>query len=750
MPRCLIKLITINFLLFSFFFLPVLGDVIKKIEITGNERISDSTIEMFSSTSINDDLNSKTLNQIIKNLYDSNFFKDISVNFSNNTLFINVLENPIIQNVTYEGIKSNRIKDEILKDINLRSKSSYNEIILKKDKDIIQKKLKDLGFYFSKIDIFKEDLNDNKINIKYVIDLGEKAKIKKITFIGDKIFKDNKLKSIIVSEEYKFWKFISGKKYLQEQLTQIDKRLLKNFYLNRGFYNIKINTSFAKLINDDDEFEIIFNIDAGKKIYFNEMRIIFPDNFTKSNYKDLENLFKKLKGEKYSINSVEKILNEIDKITIQEEFKSSKAYVKENLVNNKLNINFIIEESTKFVVEKINIFGNNITQENVIRNQLELDEGDPFSEILAKKTENNIKSLNFFKSVNTQILDGENLNSKIINFKVSEKPTGEVMAGAGGGTEGGTLFFGVKENNYLGRGLSVDANATISAEAFKGKFSILNPNYNNSDKSTFFNIQAIEIDQLKDFGYKTNRTGFELGTGFEYLEDFNLNLSTSTFVEKIQTDSTASTRQKTQAGNYLDTFAKFNFDLDKRNQKFKTSDGYRSNYNIQIPIISDTNTLTNSYNYKIYSELFENQISSFSFFVKTATSISGDDVKLTERLSMPSKKLRGFVRGKVGPKDGNDYIGGNFVTSINLQTSLPILFENSQNLDAVIFFDAANIWGVDYDSSIDDASNVRSSIGIGVDYLTVVGPLSFSLSQVISKSDNDAEETFRFNLGTTF
>jgi outer membrane protein insertion porin family len=151
------------------------------------------------------------------------------------------------------------------------------------------------------------------------------------------------------------------------------------------------------------------------------MKITFPDNFTKSNYKNLEDLFEKLKGKKYSINSVEKILNEIDKITIQEEFKSSRAYVKENLVNDRLNIDFIIEESTKFVVEKINIFGNNITQENVIRNQLELDEGDPFSEILAKKTENNIKSLNFFKNVNTEILDGENLNSKIINFKVIRK-----------------------------------------------------------------------------------------------------------------------------------------------------------------------------------------------------------------------------------------------------------------------------------------------------------------------------------------
>ena len=181
-----------------------------------------------------------------------------------------------------------------------------------------------------------------------------------------------------------------------------------------------------------NEFEIIFNIDPGKKIKFNEMRIVFPDNFTKSNYKNLEDLFVKLKGEKYSINSVEKILNEIDKITIQEEFKSSKAFVKEDLINDKLNINFIIEESTKFVVEKINIFGNNITKENVIRNQFELDEGDPFSEILTRKTENNLKSLNFFKIVDTEILDGAKLNSKIINFKVTEKPIGEIIAVAGG------------------------------------------------------------------------------------------------------------------------------------------------------------------------------------------------------------------------------------------------------------------------------------------------------------------------------
>ena len=745
----LIKTFILVILINCFFLSISNSEIIKDIKIKGNDRVSDEIILMFSKIKIGQNIKYSEINEIIKNLYETNFFENVSVSMENNIVSIIIDEAPLIEKVIISGIKAKKIEKQIKDDLELKSRSSFNEVKFLQGVKSIEATLKSLGFYFANVEPIIETLDSNFINIEYKIDLGNKAKIGKISFLGDKVFKDRKLKSIIISEEYKFWKFISGKKYLQEQITSIDKRLLKNFYLNNGFYNAEINTSFAKLINED-EFELIFNINSGKKIFFNKMNIIFPDNFTKNNYKDLDELFKKLKGKKYSINSVEKILNEIDKITVQEEFKSSRASVKEELNDDKLDLDFIIEESDKFTVEKINIFGNNVTQENVIRNQLELDEGDPFSEILTNKSENNIKSLNFFKKVTTQIVDGKDLNSKIINFEIEEKPTGEIMAGAGAGTEGGTVFFGIKENNYLGKGFAVDANATISAETFKGKFSISNPNYKNSDKATFFNIQAIEIDQLKNFGYKTNKTGFEVGTNFEYLDDFNLGISSSTFVEKIETDSTASTRQKSQTGNYLDTFLRFNFDLDKRNQKFKTSDGYRSNYSVQVPIVSDTNTLTNSYNYKIYSELFNNNISSFSLLLKSATSITNDDVKLTERLTIPSNRLRGFERGKVGPKDGADFIGGNFITSINLQSSVPKLFENSQNLDAIIFFDAANVWGVDYDSSIDDASKIRSSIGIGIDWLTAVGPLSFSLTEVITKSDNDIEESFRFNLGTTF
>ena len=271
-----------------------------------------------------------------------------------------------------------------------------------------------------------------------------------------------------------------------------------------------------------------------------------------------------------------------------------------------------------------------------------------------------------------------------------------------------------------------------------------------SDKLVKFGLRASESDRLESFGYKSKKIGGLLGTKFEYLEDFRIGIETSSFIEDMETDSTASNRQKKQEGNYFDSFLKLDFNLDKRNQKFKNSDGYYSNYNISLPLVSDTNTLTNTYNYKIYSELFDNNISSFSLFLSAASSLSNDDIKLSERLFIPSSKLRGFESGKIGPKDGSDFIGGNYLSAINLQSTVPFLFENSQNLDAVIFLDAANVWGVDYSSSIKDGSKIRSSIGMGLDWLTPIGPLNFSLTQVISKQSTDKAETFRFNLGTTF
>jgi len=734
---------------FALFTSHSLSEKINKINVIGNERISEETILMFSSVSINDDLDNKILNDVIINLYETEFFQDVSVKFKNNTLEIFVVENPLIENIEYTGLKSEKLKSNITKNLKLKSRSSYNELTLKKDKDLILTNLKNLGYHFSTVDVYVKNLNDNKVEITYDIFLGNKAKIKKISFIGDKVFKDNELKRIIISEEYKFWKFISGKKYLNSNLVDFDKRLLRNFYLNNGYYDVRINSSFAKLINEDN-FELIFNIDANKKFFFGDLELITPSNFDDNNFKNIQKLFKELKGEPYSFNAVNNILEEIDIISIDEQFESISAMVNEKIVSDQINLTFSIQEAEKFVVQRVNIYGNNVTRENVIRNQLEIDEGDFYNEILQKKTENNLKSLNFFKNVKIQSINGEEPGTKIININVEEKPTGEISAGAGFGTSGGTIQAGIKENNYLGKGINLNTNLTISENSLQGIFSVTNPNFNNSDKSLYGTIEATEVDRLTLSGYKNNKTGFVYGTDFEYLDDLFVGLGNSNYYEKIETNSSASSTQKKQEGDYWDSFLKLNLFYDKRNQKFNTSRGFFNSYNSNIPLISENNTFTNSFESKYFTELYEKNISTFSIFLKSANSITNDDIKLSERLFIPSKKLRGFERGKVGPLDGSTYVGGNYLTSLNFTSTLPYILEDSENINLLFFFDAAHLWGVDYDSSLNNKDKINSSIGIGADFYSPIGPLSFSLALPLTKNSSDVTETFRFNIGTSF
>ena len=749
MSNVLTKYLTLAFFINIFFISWSKSEVINDYQIQGNDRIPIETILMFSKFKIGDDLDENQINNILKNLYKTNFFQNVEIKLINNKLTIIVKENPLIQNISYNGVKSKKILKEIQKGLSLKSRSSYNKTLLVEDKNKILDNLQRLGYYFSRIETSIENSDDNKVNIIYEIDIGDKAKLKKISFIGNKIYKNSKLKNIIISEEYKFWKFISGRKYLNEEIIALDKRLLKNFYLNKGFYDVKINSSFAKLIKND-EFELIFNIDSNQKYFFGNLNLNLPDDYERENFSNIDKLFNKISGEPYSLNSVRDILEEIDLIILSDQFESINAVVKESFDQDKINLDFSIDETEKFIVERINIFGNNITRENVIRNNLLIAEGDIFNEILNKKSENNLKSLNIFRNVESNVKDGKNNNSKIIEIEVEEKATGEIMAGAGVGTGGGTISFGIKENNYLGKGIRFDTNIALDSESIKGQIEINNPNYLNSDKEVFFKLQSQEIDRLDAFGYKTNKNGFSIGTRFEYLRDLNLGLETSTFYEDMETDGTASKKQKDQAGNYLDTFIGASFDYDKRNQKFKTSKGFRSIYNLDLPVISETNTLTNTYRYSYYTELFEENLTSASLMFKSSNSLTNDNIKLSERLFVPSRRLRGFENGKIGPKDGEDFIGGNFISSINFNSTIPQLFPNAQNFDFVFFLDVANVWGVDYDSSLDEDNDIRSSIGLAIDWLTVVGPMNFSLAQPISKNSGDITETFRFNLGTTF
>jgi outer membrane protein insertion porin family len=749
MIKFFLKIIFLLLFLSSLSFAQTINDVVT----SGNKRISKESIIVFGQIELNSkDYDQSDLNIILKELYKTNFFKEINLNLNNNILNIKLIENPIIESLKINGIKKETFKKLILDQLSLQSRNSYDETAFFKDLNLMKFILKTNGYYFSKVKtssiINKEQ---NSIKLIYDVNLGKKAKIKEIKFIGDKKVKDRKLNQVIVSENAKFWKFISKKIYLDTNRIKLDKRLLVNYYKNNGYYNVNIEDSFIELSNEG-YFNLTYSINAGKKFIFNELDLEIPDDFDQKYFLNITNLIKDLKNQTYSLNKIDNILKEIDKIALSKDYQFINATMSENIVDgNKLNINFSLSESEKFYVEKINVYGNQHTIEEVIRNAFIVDEGDPFNEILFNNSINNLKAKNIFKTVDFNVKEGSKSNLKIIDLNIEEKPTGEISLGAGFGTTGGSFGGGIVENNFLGQGVKLDTNFSVSKNSLKGQFIYAKPNFNYTDNTLFTSVKSTSTNRLSDFGYKTSEIGFSLGTSFEQYEDLFFKPDISIAYEKLETSSTASDNYKKQEGDFFDTYFIYSLNYDQTNQRYRPTEGYRTSFYQEVPLLSDGYELVNAVETTRYHELPSEMIGKISFYAKSVNTIIGDkDTRISKRLYVPSRRLRGFESGKIGPVENNDYVGGNYLTAINLSTTVPQLLPSFQNTDISFFIDAANLWGVDYNKSLDDRSSIRSSIGIGLDLNTPIGPLSFSLTEPITKSSSDITESFRFSLGTTF
>ena len=744
------KLLYITFLTFILIFNISKADIIKKIQIDGNDRISDQTVILFSGLSLGADVSENELNEAIKKLYETSFFDSISISLNNNVLIINLEENPLIQTVDIQGIKKKTLIEAIKKFLIQKEKSSFVKNRVQLDQNRIINALRTNGYYFSKVSTKIKNNENNTVDIIYQVELGNKALIKNIKFVGNKIFKDNKLRKVIASEEAKFWKFLSNKKNVNIERFKLDENLLRNFYKNSGYYNVKINSSFAQVI-EDKEFEIIFNIDAGNKYLFNNINLNIPEDYNKADFEIIENILINLKSKPYSLNRIEDILDEIEKIALTNNYEFVSASYKEEIIgSNKIDLSISLIDTQKFYVDKINIYGNYITSERVVRNQFLSDEGDPFNEILVNKSFNNIKSLNIFKNVETNIETNENKLTKVINVTVEEKPTGEIFAGAGTGTSGSSLSFGISENNYGGEGIKLGSNFSVTEKSLTGSIFLNEPNYKNSNRSLIRSLERTENDNMSSYGYKTDKTGFSFGTSYEQYRDIFFSPTMESSYEDISTNSLASASKKKQQGSYLDLIFDYDIVLNKLNQNFNPTDGYKFAFTQELPIYSEDYTIVNRINYSKFFETDNNLVFSFSFFTAAANSLSNDDARITKRIFIPTRKLRGFESGKIGPKDGGDYIGGNYGTAINLITTLPDFLAEVQNLDVSLFFDAANVWGVDYSSNIDENSKIRSATGVAIDWFTPIGPLSLSYAFPITKNSTDVTEEVRFNIGTTF
>ena len=739
---------------FIIIFLIVLTNVtfaeIKKVNIVGNARVSSATIESLVDKKISN-IDSIYINNLTKKIYDTDFFADVKISFNQDALTINVIENPIVNFFYINGVKDSDL-DQVNKIITLKENSIFSSSKLKKDIEATREFLNASGYYQASITPEVIKIDNNQINLIINIDKKEISKIKNIYFIGNKYFSNSQLLDVITSSEDGWWKFFSTSA-LSEQRVEYDKQLLKEFYRSKSFYDVQIESVFAS-VDKNNKFTLTYSINSGKKYKFGDYDLKVSGLALKeTDINEVKNIFNSLlKNEFYSPLAIIKFNKQITNYLENKRFGNFEINIQEakNAVD-KINIIIQLNEGQKSLISKINIQGNTITEEKVVRDNLIISEGDQLNLSKVKKSVDNIKSKQIFSKVDYKLEDSDKKNFKDLNLFVKEQPTGSISAGVGYGTNGGLFEASINERNFLGQGINLNFTGRLSSDVIRGELSYVDPNYNNSNKELAASLFS-ELDDYETSGYQNKRVGTKFATKYEIYEDVFFRPNLGLQFDKLEVTGDASSLLKSRQGDFITTSLGYNFLYDQRDSKFNPTSGSVIYFDQNIAtFFSDTPTVQTGVGATFYKELFNDKyIGSVKGRLANVTAFNDKDVKLSDRIFASSSDLRGFEQRGVGPVDSGDHIGGNNLATLSLKSTFPNPIPENLRATTFIFLDMGNVWGADYSSAIPDSSKLRATTGIAVDLMSPVGPLSFTYSIPVSKDSTDKEQNFLFNIGSSF
>ena len=613
-----LKFLIIFFILSS----PLKSEIVENIVINGNKRVSDETIKIYGEINNITEYSQNNANQILKNLYETGFFENIEISFKNKNLIVNVKEYPIVNQLIIVGEKTKKFEDQIREIILTKEKKSFNKSNLAKDVNLIKSLYSSLGYNFINIETKIKKINEDNFDLLIEIERGNKTKISKINFIGNDSVRTKRLKSVIASEENKFWKVISRNTVFSENLINLDIRLLNNYYKSLGFYDAKISSNLAKLI-DSEKAELVYSIDEGKRYSIGKISTNLDEVFDKNIFFQLNNVYKRFVGEYYSPFKVKKILEEIDELIALNDLQFVEHNVQEIINEDSIDIVFNIFEGEKELVERINVRGNTVTNEDVIRGELLLDEGDPYTKLNLDKSVAQLKARNIFKDVNYQISNGSDKNLKIIDLEVEERPTGEISAGAGIGTSGGAFSFGVKENNWIGSGRSVEFILDLDEESLSGTISMVDPNYDYLGNSINYFLKS-ESNDKPDQGYENSVISAGVGTSFEQYKNLDVSLGTSFAYDDLRTLDSASSSLKKNSGEFTEFAINYGLSYDKRDRAFMPTDGTITNFSQAVPLYADKSFIRNTFSHSAYKSLTEDIVGAGKIYISSITGLGSD------------------------------------------------------------------------------------------------------------------------------
>lgn len=730
------------------------GQRINEIRVLGTERIEPSTVLTYMDVRVGDNMTEETLDRALKSLFGTGLFADVTLRQKGNVLEVTLVENPVINQVAFEG--NDKISDEdLMAEVQARPRQVLTRNKVQSDVNRLYQIYQRNGRFSVNIEPKIIKLDQNRVDLVFEVTEGEVTVVKGIRFVGNKAYDDDKLRNEITTREDRWYRFLATDDRYDPDRIKYDEEQLRRFYLSQGYADFRVVSSNAELSKERDEFYVTFMIEEGERYHVGDVKIVSALRDFDAAVLAPEVTFSE--GDWYNADELDHTVDALTAALEEQQFLfvNIRPDTQRDSEKRVVSITFNIVETPPVYVERIDIGGNVRTLDKVIRREFNLAEGDPFNKTKLDKSEQAIRDLGYFETVEVQNVQGSAPDKTVLDVNVQEKSTGEISIGAGFSTADGPLAdFRIRERNFLGRGQDVTLAATVAGERTEFDFSFTEPYFLDRDFAAGFDLFHITRDLQDESSYDQKRTGGALRVGYPLSEHWRQGLRYRYEQNDLyNVDTDASRFIRDQAGERVTSAISQRLTYDTRDSILMPTNGL----NIWIDtewagLGGDASYLSGSLGATYYYPVADRWVFNVTGEGGAIGGLS-EDVKINERFFLGGSTLRGFERAGVGPRDSltEDSLGGNYFYRGSAEMSFPVGMPEEMGILGHAFTDFGTLWDLDdTGAGIFDDSTIRASAGVGISWRSPMGPVRADVAVPYSREEYDREELLRFSFGTRF
>jgi outer membrane protein insertion porin family len=739
---------------------PAADGIVRAIDVQGNQRIEADTIRSYMLLQPGDPFDADRLDRSLRTLFATGLFRDVTVARSGDRIQVRVEENPIVNRVAFEG--NSKISDDNLRpELTLRPRAVFTAQSAQADRQRILDLYARRGRFAARVEPKVIQLDQNRVDVVFEITEGDAALVSRVNFVGNTAFSDSRLRDVIATREQAWYRILSTSDIYDPERLNFDRELLRRYYLRNGYADVQITGATAELAPDRSGFFVTYTIDEGPRY-----RVGRADITSTLRGVDADRLRRELpfsEGDWYDGDAVERATESLsDAVGLQGvPFVEVTPRVTRDREARRVDVVFEVAEGTRAYIERIDITGNTRTADRVIRREFRLAEGDPFNAAQIRRSRQRIRDLGYFGNVDIAAAPGSRPDRIALTTSVQERPTGEISLGGGFSTDSGFLTdFGIRERNFLGRGIDARLQALLAERRSQFDFSVTDPAFLDRNLSVGVDVFYINRNLQDVASYSERRVGGVLRAGYEFNERLRQSWAYSLVDRNIfDVQDTASSIIREQAGRTLLSQIGQTLAYDVRDSRIEPRSGYI------IRLGSDFAGLGGDVNYvrlradtALYFPL-ERYFGDQDYVLALQAGVGwlrpwgGKDERIIDRFFLGGDNLRGFALAGAGPRDTttSDPLGGRVLWTQTTEFRFPLPLPQEIGLLGRAFVDVGALSDTPINrAGVEDDSKPRVGAGVGVSWRTPVGLINIDLAQALVKQSYDRTQVLRFGFGTRF